>query len=111
MVKKKLYYKISEVCEITNLKSSVLRFWEKEFPQLLPFKTSTNRRFYTLEDIEKIKKIKHLLYEKRMTIEGARKYINQTETETALEERDLKDIIQEVKKELESILNRIRNQS
>lgn len=111
MLKKKLYYKISEVCEITNLKSSVLRFWEKEFPQLLPFKTSTNRRFYTSEDIEKIKKIKHLLYEKRMTIEGAKKYINQKNPETDLEERNLNDIIKVVKEELASIVNKIRNQN
>ena len=110
MLKKKLYYKIGEVCEITNLKSSVLRFWEKEFPQLLPFKTSTNRRFYTQEDIEKIKKIKYLLYEKRMTIEGAKKYFSQKEKDIDFEERDLKEVIQELKGELTSILKKIRNQ-
>lgn len=77
MQSNKIYYKISEVCKITGLKPSVLRFWEKEFKDIRPFKTTSNRRLYTQKNIETINKIKDLLYNKRMTIEGAKLFLKE----------------------------------
>lgn len=77
MQSNKIYYKISEVCEITGLKPSVLRFWEKEFKDIRPLKTTSNRRLYTQKNIETINKIKYLLYNKRMTIEGAKLFLKE----------------------------------
>ncbi len=57
---------------ITGLAPSVLRFWEKEFPQLKPMKKG-GQRIYSPRDVELIMKIKHLVYEKGFTLEGARK--------------------------------------
>ena len=57
---------------ITGLAPSVLRFWEKEFPQLNPMKKG-GQRIYSPRDVELIMKIKHLVYEKGFTLEGARK--------------------------------------
>ena len=68
----KLYYSISEVSKITNLKQYVLRYWETEFPSLKPKKNSAGNRSYKQSDIDLIKKIKYLLYKKKYTIDGAR---------------------------------------
>lgn len=69
---KKLYYSISEVCKLTNLKSYVLRYWETEFRELKPPKNRAGNRTYRKKDIDTINKIKELLYDKKFTIEGAR---------------------------------------
>ena len=71
----KLYYKIGEVCAITKIPSHVLRFWEKQFPQLSPNKTPSGHRLYKRRDIQVILQIKELLYERRFTIQGAREYL------------------------------------
>lgn len=71
-IAKKLYYSIGEVSEITGLKQYVLRYWESEFPSLSPMKNRAGNRVYRDKDIELIKFIKYLLYDKKYTIEGAR---------------------------------------
>lgn len=68
----KLYYKIGEVCEITGLRPSVLRFWEKEFKQLRPSKSGGGQRFYTDKHIELIRLLMKMLYEEKYTIDGAK---------------------------------------
>lgn len=68
----KLYFRIGEVSRLTGVKASVLRFWETEFSQLHPRKSGSNQRLYRRKDIETVLAIKHLLWEKRFTIEGAR---------------------------------------
>ena len=72
----KLYYKIGEVGEISGVPSHVLRFWEKQFPQLTPNKTRSGHRLYKKKDIEVILKIKELLYDRRFTIKGARDFLS-----------------------------------
>lgn len=71
----KLYFRIGEVAKLTGLKQHVLRFWETEFPSVAPKKMGSNHRMYRRKDVEVLLEIKHLLYEKRFTIEGARKYL------------------------------------
>jgi DNA-binding transcriptional MerR regulator len=73
----KLYFRIGDVSRLTGIKPYVLRFWENEFPSLSPKKSGTNQRLYRRKDVEMVLKIKHLLYEKRFTIEGARTYLHQ----------------------------------
>ena len=74
---KKLYYSISEVSEITNLKQYVLRYWETEFPQLKPNKNRAGNRIYRTHDIDTIMEIKSLLYDRKFTIKGAQQYLKQ----------------------------------
>ncbi|MCP4726646.1 MAG: MerR family transcriptional regulator, partial [bacterium] len=74
---KKLYYSISEVAEMTNLKQYVLRYWETEFDELKPSKNRAGNRVYKEKEIQLINMIKDLLYSKKFTIEGARKYLKQ----------------------------------
>ena len=68
----KLYYSISEVAAMFDVNESLLRFWEKEFPQLNPKKGGRGIRQYRKEDIETVKLIYHLVKERGMTLPGAR---------------------------------------
>ena len=72
-IPKKHYFKIGEVCSLTDTQPYVLRFWESEFPQLAPDKSRTGQRVYRPRDVEMILEIKKLLYEEGYTIAGARK--------------------------------------
>jgi DNA-binding transcriptional MerR regulator len=69
----KLFFKIGEVCEITDTQPYVLRYWESEFPALAPAKNSSGQRIYRRKDIETVLRIKQLLYEEGFTIAGAKK--------------------------------------
>ena len=68
----KLYFRIGEVAGLCRLPAYVLRFWETEFPQLRPVKSSTGQRMYRKRDVESVVRIKKLLYEDGFTIAGAR---------------------------------------
>jgi DNA-binding transcriptional MerR regulator len=74
----KLYFKIGEVTDITGLESYVLRFWESEFPIISPKRTESGQRLYRKSDVESILLIKNLLYVKKFTIEGAKKFLKDT---------------------------------
>ena len=71
----KLYFKIGEVTDITGLESYVLRFWESEFPIISPKRTESGQRLYRKSDVESVLLIKNLLYVKKFTIEGAKKFL------------------------------------
>lgn len=71
----KLYFRIGEVAKLAGIKPYVLRFWESEFNSLGPKKSGTGHRLYRRKDVELVLEIKRLLYEKRFTIEGARKVL------------------------------------
>lgn len=71
----KLYFRIGEVAKLAGIKPYVLRFWESEFAGLGPKKSGTGHRLYRRKDVELVLEIKRLLYEKRFTIEGARKVL------------------------------------
>jgi DNA-binding transcriptional MerR regulator len=68
----KLYFRIGEVATLCRLPAYVLRFWETEFPQLKPIKSSTGQRMFRKRDVESVVRIKKLLYEDGFTIAGAR---------------------------------------
>lgn len=68
----KLYYSIGEVAEMLGVNESLLRFWEREFPQLNPKKAGRGIRQYRKEDIETLKLIYYLVKERGMTLPGAR---------------------------------------
>ncbi len=127
---KKLYYSIGEVSKITMLKSYVLRYWETEFKQLRPPKNRAGNRTYRQKDIDLILHIKNLLYNRKFTIEGARNQLQQAgrigmkaadvKAETVVAEiKDQlsqpsaaldKDLLNEIKQQLQSILEIIGKQ-
>ncbi len=83
----KHYYSIGEVATKFGLAPSTLRFWEKEFETIKPFKNKKGDRFYTLEDINHLSLINHLVKERGMTLKGAKTKIkeNRSETENTFE--------------------------
>lgn len=104
----KLYFRIGEVAKILDLEPYVLRYWESEFPSISPAKDSAQRRLYTKKDIEHIAMIKYLLYERRLTIEGARRYLSSRTKD--LEEPTHKELFNELIQEIDSrikVLERI----
>lgn len=68
----KKYYKIKDVAEFLGENQSTLRFWEKEFPQIKPIRSTSGLRYYTAQDIETLKIIKFLLRTKRLKIDAAK---------------------------------------
>jgi DNA-binding transcriptional MerR regulator len=68
----KPYFKIGEVARLCAVKPYVLRYWETEFRSLRLQKTTSKQRLYKRKDVELLLKIRHLLYDERFTIEGAR---------------------------------------
>lgn len=102
----KLYFKVGEVSDILEVPAYVLRFWETAFKRISPKRTSSGQRLYRKSDIELILKIKHLLYEKKFTIEGAKR---QLKSETADRKRKVEKItLDEIRSELENIRDLIR---
>ena len=95
----KLYFSISEVAEKFNLAPSALRFWEKEFDTIKPFKNKKGNRFYTQEDIDHIAMINHLVKERGLTLKGAKAKIKENKDEVDHNYEIVKKL-QEIKKYL-----------
>ncbi|NIR43003.1 MAG: MerR family transcriptional regulator [Gemmatimonadetes bacterium] len=66
------YFSIGEVCEMAGLKPHVLRYWETQFKELSPSKNRAGNRVYRAREIKIIELVKHLLYDEKYTIDGAR---------------------------------------
>jgi DNA-binding transcriptional MerR regulator len=76
LIPDKLYFRIGEVAKLCRLPAYVLRFWETEFPQLKPQKSSTGQRMYRRRDVENVVRVKTLLYDQGFTIAGARQQLS-----------------------------------
>lgn len=101
---KKLYYSISEVSKITNIEQYVLRYWETEFEQLKPQKNRAGNRIYTNKDIQLIMHIKTLLRERKYTIEGAKKIMENYAPDKVLQtvETEKEEVVNEEPQVLKS---------
>ncbi len=80
-VNNKLFYSISEVSRLTKIPTYILRYWEKEFKDLKPEKSSTGQRRYRYKDIETVKFIYKLLYQDMFSIKGAKRRIKELKKE------------------------------
>lgn len=85
-IARKEYYAIGEVCDLTGLKPHVLRYWESQFDVLSPGKNRAGNRVFRPKDIELILLVKHLLYDEKYTIEGARQRLEEMKSAGELEE-------------------------
>jgi DNA-binding transcriptional MerR regulator len=92
-IPERVFYRIKEVCTLTGLKPHILRYWEQEFRDIRPAKSSKGQRLYRKKDLDAIFTIKNLLYEKRFTIDGAKRYLNTR-----------KSLFGEIKEELREIV-------
>ncbi len=106
----KLYFRIGEVARLCRLPAYVLRFWETEFPQLKPNKSSTGQRMYRRREVENVLHIKHLLYDEGFTIAGARQQLKDeaskkcTQTGLLFPKRPPAESIRRVRQELQELL-------
>ncbi|WP_455591401.1 MerR family transcriptional regulator [Bacteroides sp.] len=100
----KLYYSIGEVAEMFDVNPSLLRFWEKEFPQIAPKTTSRGVRQYTKEDLETIRLIYHLVKEKGMTLPGARQKLKDNK-EATVRNFEIISRLKEIREELVAMKN------
>ena len=102
----KLYYTIGEVATMFKVNPSLIRFWEKEFDIIKPKKNKKGNRFFTVQDIDNFRLIYHLVKEKGLTLQGARKKIrdNREDTNNNFEViktlTDIKSLLQEIKESL-----------
>ena len=71
------FFSIGEVCELTGLKPHVLRYWESQFRFLSPAKNRSGNRVYQRREVDLIMLVKHLLYDEKYTIEGARQKVDE----------------------------------
>lgn len=97
----KRYYRIGEVSRIIGVEPYVLRYWESEFLQIRPTRADSKQRTYQKKDLELIKEIKRLLYDEKLTLEGARKRLKKLTGKK--ENVEPSDIVEEIKSELRSI--------
>ena len=85
-VAKKVYYSIGDVCDLVGLKPHVLRYWETQFDVLRPKKNKGGNRVFRAKDVEVVLLVKHLLYERRFTIEGARQRLKEMRRDGSMEQ-------------------------
>lgn len=103
----KRYFSIGEASKLCGVKPHVLRYWEQEFHQISPNKRQGNRRYYRLNDLLIIRKIRELLYEEGYTIEGARQSLSGKKTEI-LNKETTKQVLRDSIHALEQLLRELK---
>ncbi len=78
----KKYYRIGDVSAMLDLPQSTLRYWESEFSELSPKRTTSGLRIYTPADVEMVEIIRFLLYDKGLTLDGAREHLRKNRRDT-----------------------------
>jgi DNA-binding transcriptional MerR regulator len=86
-IPEKQYFKIGEVSEILDVEPYVLRYWESEFKILKPTRTRARQRLYHKRDLELLVEIKHLLYDEKFTIAGAKKRLQEMKKQVSAEKK------------------------
>jgi DNA-binding transcriptional MerR regulator len=107
-IDEKLYYTIGEVSQMTGLEQYVLRYWEKEFPDLKPRKNKGGNRLYTSKDIDLVNRIKYLRTREGLTIAGARAKLtlrrpSEEKTESINHAR-VRTLLAKIRKDVEDLL-------
>jgi len=105
----KRYFRIGEASRIIGVEPYVLRFWESEFPQLRPRRADSRQRTYQRRDLEILLEIKRLLYEEKLTIEGARQRLDdKSPAPTAAKPGIDKSLLEYLHSELNQLLKILR---
>jgi DNA-binding transcriptional MerR regulator len=97
----KRYFRIGEVSRIIGVEPYVLRFWESEFAQIRPRRADSKHRTYEKKDLKIIIEIKRLLYDEKLTIEGAKRRLKQ---EISGDSHQRTKFLRDLKGELDDIL-------
>ncbi len=89
-------YSIGDVEKLTGIKAHVLRYWEKEIPLLQPKKDHFGRRIYSSRDLRIVMRLRHLLYVRRFTIQGAQEQL----ADELVQHQDIRAYIDEIRSDL-----------
>lgn len=100
----KRFYKMKDTAEIIGVPQTTLRYWEKEFEEIRPHRSSHNQRYFTPSDIEILQIIKYLIKDKGLKIEAAREYLKSHKKNVTKKIEVIKQL-NNVKEELEILLN------
>ena len=102
------FFSIGEVCQLTDLKPHVLRYWESQFRFLNPAKNRSGNRVYKAREVELIMLVKHLLYTEKFTIEGARQRLDQYRRSGELRGQAVgaarSEMVREIRRDLEDVI-------
>jgi DNA-binding transcriptional MerR regulator len=102
------FFSIGEVCQLTDLKPHVLRYWESQFRFLNPAKNRSGNRVYKAREVELIMLVKHLLYTEKFTIEGARQRLDQYRRSGELRGQAMgaarSEMVREIRRDLEDVI-------
>ncbi len=99
----KKYYKIKDVAEILNVSEPTLRYWEREFPEVCPMRSTSNQRYYTPEDIEILRIIYYLVKVRGLKIEAAKEQMRLNKSNIT-KRMDIINKLLDVKDELQMML-------
>ena len=99
----KMFYSISEVAQMFNVTETLLRYWEKEFPNIKPQKGGRGIRQYTKDDIEQIRLVHHLVKERGLTLQGARDMLKRNRKGDVNRQIEVIDKLKAIKAELQEI--------
>ena len=107
---KKMFYSMGEVAEMFDVKPSLLRFWEAEFDILKPKRNKKGNRLFTPADVENLKLIYHLVKERGMTLEGAKRTMKQSRRGGGLSrDAELLERLQKIRSELAAVRDGLRD--
>ena len=81
----KLFYSMGEVAEMFDVNTSLIRHWESQFSILRPKRNKKGNRLFSPEDVENLKMIYHLVKERGMTLEGAKKALRKAPSESGVD--------------------------
>jgi len=101
MKKEEKFYYIGEVSKIVELPQHIIRFWEKELSFIKPLRDQKGHRIYTEKDIEKINRIKFLVYNEGYKIRGVKKKLREANVKEAA--KDTKKFLEEILKDIKEI--------
>ena len=104
----KQYYKIREVSDLLSIPTTTIRYWETQFDILKPQRNDKGTRFYTAADIERLRMVKYLIYDRGMRIEKAKELIKHNHSGVSKRFRAL-ERLQSVRSRLAAILASIDN--
>lgn len=100
----KMYYKISDVAEMLGVATSTLRYWEKEFPGISPRRSRTNQRYYSPENIRKLRIINYLVRDKGLRIEAAKEELEKN-SDNVSRRFEIIDILKDTRNQLQEMLS------
>lgn len=107
----KKYFRIGEVAALLKVEPYVLRYWESEFKTIKPVKAGSGHRVYSRKDVETLQVIKHLLYQEKFSIKGAKKKLTETKKEVKTVTQPNTKALKEIAAELKELINFLRTNS